>query len=454
MKRRTYGLITAITMITGIIIGSGIFFKSDDILAYANGNVLVGVILWCVAAVAVVFGAMTIAQLATRTDKPGGVVTYAEDFVGMGTSCMFGWFETFLYMPSLTAILSWVCGTFVCQLFGWQTTVLTCSVIGFVIIVALFFFNALSAKLGGTLQNATMFIKLIPLLVLAVCGLIFGDTGEVVADSSAAFGGAMGVGILAAFAPLAFSFDGWIISTSICHEIRNSKRNLPLALMVAPLIILVLYVAYFVGISAYLGPEQVMALGNEAPYAVAQQLFGPVAAKIVLVMIVISVLGTVNGVVLGIIRMPYSLALRNMMPFANKQLAKTNDKFGGMPVNSALFTFALSLVWLVVNHFWLGGGLSGDVSEIAIGMSYVLYIILYVAVIRMGVKGEIKNKFYGIVAPILAIVGALVIVSGSVSMPLFPYYLLICVIILGGAYLYYAKHKDIIKPTEPMHDED
>ena len=92
-------------MITGIVIGSGIFFKADDILRYANGNVFLGVIIFSVAAIAVVFGALTISQLAIRTDKPGGLVSYAEDFVGTGASSPALTDEVFASLPVVKAVV-------------------------------------------------------------------------------------------------------------------------------------------------------------------------------------------------------------------------------------------------------------------------------------------------------------------------------------------------------------
>ncbi len=79
MQEKRYGLLTAITMITGIVIGSGIFFKSDDVLRYTNGNMLLGIIVFLIAAIAIVFGSLTISQLASRPDEPGGLISYAEN---------------------------------------------------------------------------------------------------------------------------------------------------------------------------------------------------------------------------------------------------------------------------------------------------------------------------------------------------------------------------------------
>ena len=69
MKTREYSLFTAITMIVGTVIGSGIFFKSDNILVYTNGDILKGVLVFTLAAVGIIFGSLTISVLASN-QKP------------------------------------------------------------------------------------------------------------------------------------------------------------------------------------------------------------------------------------------------------------------------------------------------------------------------------------------------------------------------------------------------
>lgn len=441
MNKRNYGLVTAITMITGIVIGSGIFFKADNVLSYTKGNALLGILIFAVAAVAIVFGCLAISQLATRTDKHGGLISYAEEYVGMGAACAFGWFQTFLYLPTLAAVVSWVTGIYISQLFGIAPSLENWTLIGVVNLTVLFILNALSAKLGGYFQNAAMFIKLIPLLVIAVAGIIYGHPGELITQDLQNFKAATtSWSWVAAFAPIAFSFDGWIVSTSICNEIKNSKRNLPLALTISPLIILLAYITYFVGITSLLGSETILKQGDGSVFTVANMLFGNVGAKIILVFVVISVLGTVNGLTLGFIRMPYSLALRNMIP-GSSWLSKENQKLNGMPLNAAILAYVLSMGWMLVHYLTQKFGMRGDVSEIAIGVSYFNYIILYFAVIRLAKKGEIKSKFKGYVVPILASLGSLVIISGSVSHPLFVYYIAICFSIMIAGSIYYKVNK-------------
>ncbi len=443
MEKRKYGLLTAITMITGIVIGSGVFFKADDVLGYTNGNVLLGVIIFAVAAIAIVFGCLAISSLANLTDKPGGLIAYMEEFVGTGPSCSLGWFQTFLYYPTLSAVISWVSGMFICMLFNIKGTLENQILIGLICMTVLFILNVISAKLGGYFQNASMLIKLIPLILIAVAGLFFGNTGTMTMDSVKSFGDATSsFGWIAAFGPIAFSFDGWIVSTSISNEIKNSKRNLPLALTISPLIILIAYVAYFVGISSLLGPDKILELGNDSVFSAATILFGSVGAKLVLTFVVISVLGTVNGLVLGFIRMPYSLAVRNMIPGSNT-FKKEKESLGGMPFNSAILAYVLSLVWLLIHYITMKNSMLGksDVSEIAIGVSYLGYIVLYLAVIKLARKGIIKGKIKGYVIPILATIGSFVILSGSVQNVFFIYFFLVCVLIILAGFFYYLYNK-------------
>jgi APA family basic amino acid/polyamine antiporter len=444
MNQRRYGLFTAITMITGVVIGSGIFFKADNVLSYTNGNVLLGVFVFFIAAVAIVFGCLSISQLANLTDKPGGLVAYTEEFVGIGPSCAFGWFQTFLYLPTLAAVVSWVAGIYISQLFGMEVTLENTTLIGILCLTVLFVFNTLSAKLGGYIQNAAMLIKLIPLLIIAIAGLIFGKPSNLALTDMESFRSATtSLGWLAAFAPIAFSFDGWIVATSIGSEIKNSKRNLPIALTLSPLIILLAYVSYYLGITSLLGPDTILEQGDASVFTASNLLFGNIGAKIILVFVVISVLGTVNGITLGFIRMPYSLALRNMIPGSN-WVKKEENKLNGMPFHSAILAYVLSIMWMAIHYITQKSGMRGDVSEIAIGVSYLNYIVLYFAVMGLAKKGIIKGKIKGYVIPILATIGSLVIISGSITHQLFIYYFSVCFSILVAGWVYFKKNKNRI----------
>ena len=438
MQENRYGLPTAIAMIVGIVIGSGIFFKSDNILIATNGSIGLGVLVFAIAALGIIFGSLSIAELASRNSEVGGVITYAEYSLNESFACAFGWFHTFLYYPTIIAVVSWVTGIYGCMLFGVQESLEIQILIGTAIMILIFLFNIISFKLSGWFQNAATIIKLIPLVIIAIVGLVFGNPEYITGEHVKIFAQ---TGWISAIAPIAFSFDGWIVSTSIGHEIKDSKKNLPKALVMAPIFILIIYILYFIGISSYVGVENVMALGDSHVNVAANSIFGVYGAKLILIFVIISIMGTVNGLTIGYIRMPYSLAIRNMFPKA-KNISKINDKYK-MPILSAVLVMVICLFWMIVHYITVKFNMlqNSDISEISITINYVLYIVFYIKVIRMGIKKEVKGIFRGFINPILAIVGSIIILLGSMGNNLFFVYAFICALVILSAMIFYKKVK-------------
>ncbi len=437
MEKKEYGLFTAIAMIVGIVIGSGIFFKSDNILVFTHGSIIKGIILFSMAAVGIIFGSLSIGVLAAKTTKAGGLITYADEYSGKKTACAFGWFQVFIYYPAVTVVVSWVVGVYMCMLFGINATSELTAVIGFVAALLCFLMNALSATLGGYFQNCSTVIKMIPLILIAAAGFIYGDP-KIISSSETAVSG-VAVSWLAALGPIAFSYDGWVVSTSIAHEIKDSKRNLPIALVVGPIFVLAAYIFYFAGISILIGPQTIVELGDQHVNIAAIKLFGENGAKLILIFVIVSVLGTLNGFILGFIRMPYSLALRGMFPMEEK-FKKINPKTH-LPEYSALAALVITCVWEWINYVVQKNNLipNSDVSEIPIVSSYILYIILYVCVIKLYLKGEVKGKLQGIVIPVFAIIGSLLIIIGGLQNPMTFLYLGICLLIIIISLIFWNK---------------
>ncbi|MBW7571782.1 APC family permease [Caproiciproducens faecalis] len=438
--RHHYGLFTTVTMIIGICIGSGIFFKSDNILKATGGSVPLGVLVFVLGATSIIFGGLCISELASRTDRPGGIITYVEEFASEKLACGMGWFQIFVYFPTIAAVVSWVVGIYICLLFGWEGSLENQMLIGFLFYTLTFVMNSLSARLGGGFQNFSTISKMIPLAIIAVCGLFFGNPAKGFQSISPSTLG--GAAWLSAIGPIAYSFDGWSISTSIAPEIRDSKKNLPRALIIAPIIILITYVAYFIGVSSLLDPQKIIELQDAHVYIVAQNLFGGFGAQIILIFVILAVMGTANGIVLGYIRLPYSMAIRGqgMFPFAEK-LSKQDDK-NGMPVNSAIFCYAITTFWAAIHFITVKFGLlpNSDVSEISIVMSYIFYIILYYKVFTLYRAGEIKSAYRGVAVPVLATLGSLFILSGGLQSKLFFLYAAFCILVVLLALFYYRKH--------------
>ncbi len=438
--RRVFGLMTAISMIVGIVIGSGIFFKADDILLATGGNIALGFILLCLGAAALIFGALSFTIYAVRCSGEGGLMSYYEDFISPGVAAGFGFFQGFVYMPTLLAVVAWVCVFYIERLFGWQLNLLAECFGALILILVLLLINLLSRKLGAFCQRASTFIKLIPLVLIAGFGLFY--AGDPIGPSLIPPGEhmisthAIGFTWLASLAPIAYAFDGWSMSLNITPEVRQPHKTMPRALIIGPLIVLATYLLYFGGLVRMLGAEAIMTLGDASLDRAVAQLIHPFFAKILLVFIIIAILGVCNGIMMAGIRMPQVLSADSgILPKAIGQIHPKLD----LSIRAAGLFFGITLFWLSVHYLCQSTGiLNGrDITEIAIVFSYLIYCILYVRIIGLYRKGLVKSFFKGIVCPILAIIGAVALwIGGMISSPLFVALdILICLIVfLAGWY--------------------
>lgn len=406
--RRRYSLLTAVCLIMGICIGSGIFFKSDNMLIATGGSIGLGVVMFCLAATYIVFGGLCLSLFAARTDGAGGLVDYAARFVSPRFARLIGLHYAFVYLPSISAVIFWVAGVYACMVLGLPGTLTNQMGIGLALMLACSVANALAPRLSGWAQNAFTVVKVAPLVAVGAVGLfaVLGGWAQAGAGTtSVAVGGAGtgGLAWLAAAAPIAFSFDGWPAATSIAPELRDARRNLPIALVAAPLAILALYLAYFVGISVTLGPATVMEAGDGSLALLFSRLFGERAAAWPNLIAFLAVLGTGNGLALSLQRLPQALGLRGDVPGrAGGWLARESGRLR-FPVNSALVATAAMLAWSCVHAVVQTGGLipNGDVSEVSVCLAMLLMLPYFAAAWRMRAAGE-AGVLRGRVAPVLA----------------------------------------------------
>ncbi len=470
---KRYGLFTAICMVVGIVIGSGVFFKAQDILGYTGGNMLLGILAWLIGGVVMVICAFNFANFATKYVKVNGVVDYAEAIVGEKYAYMIGWFLSAIYYPAMTSVLAWVSARYTLVLFGVGTlTTLSsglCMALGAFYLVLAYAVNVLFPKLAGKVQVSATVIKLIPLAIMVVvgtiAGLVNGNTVEAFAQAAESAGGDFG-SVFAGIAAAAFAYEGWIIATSINAELKNAKKNLPIALVAGTVLIVVVYIAYFIGLT---GGASVDVLQNQGATVAFTNLFGTVGGTILNVFIVISCLGTLNGLMLASTRAPYSLAIRNHGP--KPETFASVDAYTNMPSNSGILGLLFCAFWFfyfyAANMVSLGtiegeatiapifGLFSFDSSELPIITIYGMYIPIFIMFI---VKEGKKNIFKNIFMPALALIACLFMMfvavyahgvrpyqqaaaNGEFSFPVL-FYLIVFMAIMGvGLALYKKKEK-------------
>ena len=190
---RKYGLLTAIAMVVGIVIGSGVFFKAQTILTKTNGNMPLGILAWIVGGCIMLACVLAFAIMATKYEKVNGIVDYAEAAVSKKYGYAVGWFMTFIYYPTLTSVLAWLSARFTLVFItsAWPQFPMMvpaeeggcvigpeCMAMTVFFMCAAYFVNAISPKLAGYFQVTTTVIKLVPLILMAVVGIICGLVSE------------------------------------------------------------------------------------------------------------------------------------------------------------------------------------------------------------------------------------------------------------------------------------
>ena len=458
---KRYGLFTAICMVVGIVIGSGVFFKAQDILNYTDGNMLLGTLAWVIGGIVMIICAFNFANFATRYVKVNGIVDYAEAAVGKKYAYMTGWFLSTIYFPAMTSVLAWVSARYTLVLFDPKADITSglCMALGAFYLCLFYAINVLSPKLAGKCEVSATVIKLIPLAVIVVVGtiigLVNGNTVEAFAGTAQTSDGNF-LSVFSGIAAAAFAYEGWSIATSINAELKNPKRNLPIALVVGTAIIMAVYILYSIGLT---GGASVDVLRTEGSPAAFRNLFGNVGGTIMNAFIVISCLGTLNGLMLACTRSVYSIAVRDCGP--NPKMFATVDGQTNMPSNSSVLALLFCGSWYF--YFYAAnltkpvfGLFSFDSSELPIITIYAIYIPIFVMFI---IKEGKKDMFKNIVMPILGLIASLFMMfvavyahgvkpymdaaeKGEFAFPVLFYLIVFAVIMLIGACFYKKKEKE------------
>ena len=413
MEKR-YNLLTAIAMVVGTVIGSGVFFKAEVVLKNTGGNLMIGVLSWLIMGIVMIICTYTFGIVAGNYEGATGLVAFTRASCGKNYAYYMGWFMTVVYYPTLTSVLCWLPARYLGVLIGgdvWgnptSAPVMTLSVLFMVVTYAM---NALAPKMAGKFQISTTAIKLIPLLLMAIVGTIVGLTnGQItynfanIVDPSVA----PTTGLFAGVVALSFAYEGWICATAIGSELKDAKRNLPRALIIGAIIVVVVYVAYYIGLAGALDSAVMMQNGQEGAKLAFQNIFGKVGGAAIFVFVVVSCWGTCNGLTMSVCRGMYDLAVDSE---GNKlDMFKNIDPSTGMPTNSTVVGLLVTGLWLVYFYGanlaptgWFGN-FCFDSSELPIITLYLLYIPIFLKLMTLkNLKGF--NRF---VMPALAIISSL-----------------------------------------------
>ena len=302
--RRVIGLAGGIALIVGITIGGGIFRKPPTIAGLVpNPMVIMG--LWTAFGLISICGALAVAELSTLLPRAGGVYVFLREAYGDAAAFVFGWLYVLVTTPTAVAALSVVFSEFLLNLLGRSGNAATVQAIAIAAIVTLTWANVLGARVGAAVSEVTTLVKVTALAAIILGAFLFGN-GNL---SNITAGGVVERGGLArAVASVFWTYDGWIAVSMIAGEVVAPERLMKRIIIIGMLIIVTLYIganlAYL-----YMMPVAVMAEQKEAiARTVMTEIAGPAAGVVILLAIMTSVFGALNGNFLAKPRVAYAMA--------------------------------------------------------------------------------------------------------------------------------------------------
>lgn len=395
--QKNIGFFPALALVMGTVIGSGVFFKVSNITE-VTGTPGMTLLVWLLGGVITICAGLTVAELAAAIPRNGGLTTYIEYTYGRFSGFLAGWAQSFIYFPAMIAAQAIVFSEQVLNLLhlkdGWIVPV------AFIAVASIYLINIIGSKAGGILQSVTLVVKLIPLIVIIIFGLM--NTGDVevslapnTGDTGINFFTAIGAGLLATM----FAYDGWIHVGNIAGEMKNPKRDLPLAIVLGLGLVTVIYLlinATFL----YTLPIDELKGNLSAATDASEMLLGDMGGKLVTIGILISVYGALNGYTMTGMRLPYAMAEKNILPFKESFMKVTN---AGIPWFSGLVQVIIGAIMITSRSF-------DAITNMLVFVIWAFYVMAFYAVFVLRKRESELERPYKV--PLYPVIPATAIIAG------------------------------------------
>jgi len=436
--KRDLGLIESINIVIGILVGSGIFILPAQIFSGAQAPGL-GLLAWIVAGAISIAAGLSISELAAAMPQAGGTYVYLREAYGDFWAFMQGWVSFLAYSSAITAAVAIVFTTYLGALVPLPPVLFKLAAASVVIILTLV--NYFGVRFGGYIQNIFTFGKLFCIASLVIFGFVFGRAGNFlpIFPTDGGVMGSLAAGVVAAL----WAYDGWIYVAMMAEEIKNPQKNLPLALILGITIVSVIYAVFNAAMLNVLPMQEIIGAGEKAGTVMAGTLFGAIGGTLIGVGILISVFGTLNGVVMTAPRYYYAMARDNLF-IASKVVGSVHPKYR-TPHISLIISGLWSIVLILTGSF-------GQLLGLVVFVAWVFYLLSIGAVFVLRKKKPSLPRPYKVigypVTPIVAVLGGAWILVESfkglqasfIKDPLFGG-LVMLVIIAGLPVYFYLENK-------------
>lgn len=338
------GFTEATTVVIGSMIGSGIFFKGSGIAnVLPHPAWILG--CWLAAGLLTLSGALVIAELSTRFPGSGGLYLFLRQGLGNRVAFLFGWSLLAILQSGSIAGLATGIGSKVLgpqlQLDKSQQDAFAC-----LAIAALTGLHCVSVSAGAKwLQNIVTLIKYVGLLWLVSLGFFAGQAhfsnlapaGDL--PSGTALLSVLGLVMLKSL----WAYDGWANGTFIAGEVRDARRNIPLALVTGTVLVMVIYLATNTAYHLVLNPKEVAEAANPAD-ALTQRCLGSGWARVLAALLALSMFGTLNSSILSAPRVYFAMAQRGEFPQFMSATNRFNTPYIALTLQG-LWAILLIVVW-------------------------------------------------------------------------------------------------------------
>ena len=393
-QNRQLGLAGTIAVVTGQSIALGIFL-TPAAMAKSLGSPLLLAAVWCGMGLIAMCGALCYSELAVRFPHAGGEYVYLREGYGSRIAFLYGWMSAAVMDPGLAAALVMGATPYVLSLFGVSAGVRLW--IPAVILLALATLNYVGTQLSRRVMTAANLLKIAVLLSLVVWTWISGhaSTANLMplvqrrSGSEPIFAAIAGATVSAFF-----SFGGWWEAGKIAGEVRNPRKNLPLAFTCGVFLVTAVYLLVSFAFLSVVPLENIVS--NTAFVAqFGEALFGSVGGKVLSACVLLSVLGGLMALTMAAPRVYYAMAKDGAFFSA---FGRLHPRFG-TPGNAVLLQTGLALLVLCFGAF--------DRILSFIIFSAICFLALSAASL-FRLKGPVRRWWYP-AAPILFLFGCTII---------------------------------------------
>ncbi|CAI9719157.1 b(0,+)-type amino acid transporter 1-like [Octopus vulgaris] len=408
VMEKSVGLFSAVALIVGTMIGSGIFISPKGVLI-GGGSVALSLIIWFLCGLLATLGSLCYAELGAAIPKSGGeyaylIHTFAASHPTWGPvpAFLFAWLAMFVIRPGMVSIMVMSLGTYASKPFygDCEPPVVVVKLITITVLVFIAFINATSVKFATKIQNVLTITKIAAIIIITVGGFYYMAIGKVDFISEGFLDTSVNPSDIAlGFYNGLWAYDGWNNLNFVTEELKDPFKNLPRAIMIGIPTVTFCYILVNIGYFTVMSKEEIL-MSNAVAVVWGKKVLG-VMAWIMPVFVVLSCFGAANGSL-------FSSGRLNLVVARGGHLVKALSFIHAKrrtPIPSIIFTTVVGIFLIMVFEL-------GNLIEFFSFTAWIFHGLtcLCVIILRRTQKDLRRPYRVPIFVPVLVILGSIYLI--------------------------------------------